>query len=106
MHGDGREVASQRHELGFLGGDTCLGVDDLDVELALLVDGLGVVLGEDVGLLVQTVEFVDDPLDLATLIFDGGEHDIGRHERRHEQHGCHQDGTSGEAAGAATGGAS
>ena len=38
-------------QFGLFGGDAPLGGDDLDVELVLLIDRDGVVLGEDVGLL-------------------------------------------------------
>ncbi len=52
------------------------------VELVLLVDRDDVVLGEDVGSLLELVELVDDALDLTPLVVDrAGDHVVGVHRR-------------------------
>ena len=72
-------------ELVLLGGDALFSFGDVDVELVLLVDGDGVVLGEDVGLLVEVVELIDDAIDLVLLVLDrGGAGDLGVDHRRRE----------------------
>ena len=79
------EIALQLCELVLLGGDALFRLGDVDVELVLLVDGDGVVLGEDVGLLVEVVELIDDAIDLVLLVLDrGGAGDLGVDHRRRE----------------------
>jgi hypothetical protein len=96
-HRDLGEVTTQLVQLGFLGGQPLLGLADLDLELRLVVDRDRVLLGEDVGLLVQAVELVDDALHLGPLAFDGGERGLRVHQRRGDHDGrCQEDG-SGEA---------
>ena len=81
------EITTERVEFGLFVGDPLFGGDDLDVELILGVDRLGVVLGEDVGLGVQTIELVDDPLDFASLVLDGCLGDLGE-DRRGDHREC------------------
>ena len=63
LHGDLRQLAAQGVDLGLLLGDLLLGGGDLGVEAVLLVDGRDVVLGEDVGALLEPLELVGDLLD-------------------------------------------
>ena len=74
------EAAAQLGEFGFLGRHPGLGLRDLDVELALGVDGLDVFLGQLVRLLLEAFEFVDDVFDLLALAVDR----LGLHHG-----GCH-----------------
>ena len=86
LHGDLAELALQPVDLGLLGGDRGLGVADLGLEAVELVDGDGVVLGEGVGLLLESLELVGDLGDPRSLVGDlvgvdeAVEHD-GGHQR-------------------------
>ena len=76
-HGHLAQLTAQLRDLGLLRGDPLLRRGDLGVEALLLVDRLDVLLGEDVRLLLELLEFVGDPLDLGPLVVDrisaGGE---------------------------------
>jgi hypothetical protein len=79
------QVRAKAGDLRLLLGDACFGIGDLDVELALGVDGVVVVLTEHECSLLEPLEFVDDVLDPVALLVDGlrlggaGRH--GRHEQ-------------------------
>ena len=97
-HRDLGEIAAQRLELGFLRRDPGPRRGDLVVELVLLVDRDDVVLGEDVGLLLELGELVDDALDLTPLVVDrAGDHVVGVHRRCSDRDSARDEECSGSA---------
>jgi hypothetical protein len=68
--GDGRQVVTELGQLALFGRHTHLGVGDLSNQGSVVVDGHGVVLGEDVRALLEPLEFVDDPLHLSLGLVD------------------------------------
>ncbi len=81
------EVAPQLSQFGLLLGDAGFGVGDCNVELALGVDGVVVLLGDLQRSLFETFEFVDQVLDPLALLVDGLRLDGDRcHHRDQEGH--------------------
>ena len=90
LHGDVAELGLQLGDLGLLLGDGLLGGGDVLLELAQLVEGDVVLLGEPGGLLLERLDHVGVLLDLAALVVDRiGRGDAGAGE------GGDEDGDSG-----------
>ena len=83
---DCRQVTPQGRQLGLFGADAGLRLDHFLIQLVLVIDGLGVVLGERVCLGLEAVEFIDDPGNLTALIVDARDGDVGVDRWHHEHH--------------------
>ena len=70
LHGDIAELGLQVGDFDLLGGDRFLGGGDVLFELAQLVEGDVVLLGELGGLLLERLDHVGVLADLAALIVD------------------------------------
>ena len=98
LHGHLGQLGPQTADFGFLLGHSHFGVGDIGLELGLLVDRHDVPLGEDVGLLVELIELLEDPIDLALggldplgLVDGGFGTDGGGKQRRSDDAGAHDD---------------
>ena len=89
LHGNLGEVATQRLDLRLPVRDLLGGRRDLALQPALLVQRRDVVLGEDVGRLLELLELVGQLLDVLALVVDRiGGNRIGAEERRAGRERC------------------